>query len=379
LLRPNPIEKREAAIISNLEKRLTRASAMGGDFVFLQMTAPQNSALQEIALGNPSGSSFSTYAPVLGEDILRNLISLKRTKGVKENCIIVTHGALHSLNLIFRACRKNSPKAVCQAPLYRGVVLALKTNDYDVVLVPESQFLERLPLELARGCKLVVATSPTSPGGRLFTEDELSWILAISQAYGAQVVLDSVYSDFLDISQARTPFRVNPGQLANLFVVDSMSKNYGAAGLRIGWIISNPTQIHEISGLMECDCISVSPITQSIACNLLQSGNKSLVEGVRRRCLDVVPKLNNIFETSIDLPEAGTQLCIHPPFPDVEDFADYALERFRVVFATSDVFIGSPRQFLRFPLSLTERKAEDAVSRIKEVVEGYKCKVKAMR
>lgn len=83
--------------------------------------------------------------------------------------------------------------------------------------------------------KLIVITSPHNPTGVVAEREALREIGRIAASHGAHVLVDEVYLD-----SVRAP--IEPAvRLGDAFIVtSSLTKSYGLAGLRCGWILSSP-------------------------------------------------------------------------------------------------------------------------------------------
>jgi aspartate/methionine/tyrosine aminotransferase len=85
------------------------------------------------------------------------------------------------------------------------------------------------------GTKLIVVTSPQNPTGALATEHVLREIGRIAESAGAHVLVDEVYLD-----QAESP-HPPAATLGGVFIsTSSLTKSYGLAALRCGWVLSSP-------------------------------------------------------------------------------------------------------------------------------------------
>jgi aspartate/methionine/tyrosine aminotransferase len=96
------------------------------------------------------------------------------------------------------------------------------------------------PAEVARAVtartRLIVITNLHNPSGALTDDDTLREIGRIAEAAGARVLVDEVYLDALFERWPRTS-----AHLGDVFIAtSSLTKVYGLAGLRCGWILAEP-------------------------------------------------------------------------------------------------------------------------------------------
>jgi len=94
---------------------------------------------------------------------------------------------------------------------------------------------EEIRAKLDETVRLVMLTNPHNPSGVFATPEALAEVGALAREVGARVLVDEVYLDVIpgvDSSPAATR--------DDVFVsVNSLTKSYGLAGLRVGWVIAD--------------------------------------------------------------------------------------------------------------------------------------------
>jgi len=98
---------------------------------------------------------------------------------------------------------------------------------------------ERVEAELTPHTRALILTNLHNPSGAYATPEALGAVGALAREVGAKVVVDEVYLDALDgIDNAPAATR------DDVFVsTNSLTKSYGLAGLRIGWILADPVTV----------------------------------------------------------------------------------------------------------------------------------------
>lgn len=90
--------------------------------------------------------------------------------------------------------------------------------------------------------RLIVLTHPHNPSGVACEADDLRALGRLAAAAGAHVLVDEVY---LDAARGTPP--VSASSLPGPFIVtSSLTKSYGLAGLRCGWVIGPPAVIDRV-------------------------------------------------------------------------------------------------------------------------------------
>jgi len=89
--------------------------------------------------------------------------------------------------------------------------------------------------------RLVVLTSPHNPSGAIVPPADLDAVGRAAARVGAAVLVDEVYLDGANLAGAALAPTPSAGRLDGPFVAtSSLTKSYGLAGLRCGWIICHP-------------------------------------------------------------------------------------------------------------------------------------------
>jgi aspartate/methionine/tyrosine aminotransferase len=93
--------------------------------------------------------------------------------------------------------------------------------------------------------KLVVVCNPNNPAGRLYTADELRLIYRHCRKHGSYMLVDEAYSDFVTDGSFNSIASIVPDK-EGIIVVNSLSKNMGISGWRIGYAIANADIAYQI-------------------------------------------------------------------------------------------------------------------------------------
>ena len=153
-------------------------------------------------------------------------------KGLPAENIFLGNGSDEAIDLCFRVfCTPGVDNAVAISPSYGMYTVAAGINDVavrSVPLGPGFSLPARALLDAADAhSKLLFLCSPNNPTGNAFDPAELE---ALVRAFPGIVVLDEAYADF----SAKGSLRQKVLELPNLIVLQTLSKAYGLAALRLG-------------------------------------------------------------------------------------------------------------------------------------------------
>ncbi len=98
------------------------------------------------------------------------------------------------------------------------------------------------PAELAAAfgpaVRAVVLNTPHNPTGRVFTPDELRYIGALCERWGALLITDEIYEAIVYDGRTHCSPAALPALRPRTVVVNGVSKTYSVTGWRIGWCIA---------------------------------------------------------------------------------------------------------------------------------------------
>ncbi len=162
-------------------------------------------------------------------------------KGIKTDNLFLGNGSDEAIDLMYRIfCEPGRDNAVCISPSYGMYKVAARTNGVEFREVRLGENFSLPSEDLLKACdaytKLMFVCSPNNPTGNVFGREEL---LALGRKFRGILVVDEAYIDF---STAGSVALCSPRTV----VLQTLSKAWGLAGLRIGLAIVHP----EIAKLM---------------------------------------------------------------------------------------------------------------------------------
>lgn len=159
--------------------------------------------------------------------------ALSALKGVPADHIFVGNGSDEAIDLCFRIfCRPGVDNAVAISPSYGMYTVSAAVNDVAVKEVPLREDDFSLPAEALLAAadehtRLMWICSPNNPTGNAFPIAEIE---RLAETFRGIVVVDEAYADF----SARGTMLSVLDRHPNLIVLQTLSKAWGMAGLRLG-------------------------------------------------------------------------------------------------------------------------------------------------
>lgn len=162
-------------------------------------------------------------------------------KGISADSLFIGNGSDEAIDLVYRVfCVPEASNAVSIAPSYGMYEVAAAMNDIEfrkVQLRPDFSMDTEAMLSAADSkTRLIFICSPNNPTGNSFPVEQIEDIL---ERFGGVVVLDEAYIDF----SVRPSLTSLVKRYPNLIVLQTLSKAWGMAGLRIGLAIADPAVI----------------------------------------------------------------------------------------------------------------------------------------
>ncbi len=178
---------------------------------------------------NPYNKPFNRYPDPLQEEVKT---ALRKVKGVREECIFLGNGSDEAIDLPYRIfCRPGVDNVVAIEPTYGMYKVCADINDveYRPVLLDEKFQInaEKLLNATDANTKLIWICSPNNPTGNCINRDE---IVKVITGFDGIVIVDEAYSDF----SSERPLRLELDKHPNLIVLNTLSKAWGCAAIRLG-------------------------------------------------------------------------------------------------------------------------------------------------
>lgn len=224
---------------------------------------------------SPFDNGINRYPDPHQRQLKRQVAAMK---GVREEQVFLGNGSDEAIDLAYRIfCTPGRDNAVAISPTYGMYRVAADMNDIELREVPLGRDFS-LPVEALLGAadsrtKLLWLCSPNNPTGNAFPAAEIERLL---RRFEGMVILDEAYIDFAD----GEGFLPRLGEFPNLVILQTASKAWGMAGLRLGMAFAAEL-VAELFGRVKYP-YNLNVLTQQTAARQLKAGIGSRVELIRR-------------------------------------------------------------------------------------------------
>jgi len=218
----------------------------------------------ENAFGSPLDQQYNRYPDPLQYKVKKRLSDIK---GVPPRNIFLGNGSDEAIDVLFRSfCNPGVDNVILVPPTYGMYEVSANINDIKINKVPlteEYQLnLEGIAEAINEQTKMIFICSPNNPTGNSINRDDIETLLA---NFSGLIVVDEAYINF---SRQKT-FIQELTEYANLVVLQTLSKAWGLAGLRIGMAFASE-EIIEVMNKVKPP-YNINEASQELALKALQN------------------------------------------------------------------------------------------------------------
>lgn len=215
----------------------------------------------------PTGEAFNRYP-----DPYQHLIKerLAPIKGVGKEQIFLGNGSDEAIDLLMRAfCVPGKDNVLLLPPTYGMYEVSASINDIAIKRVSLTEDFQLRPKEILGAVdehtKIIFVCSPNNPSGNKMRRSD---IFSILKGFEGLVVIDEAYVDFSD----EPSFTTELNEFPNLLVMQTFSKAWGLANLRIGMAFAS-AEIIRVLNLIKPP-YNISGLTQERVLASLENAEK---------------------------------------------------------------------------------------------------------
>lgn len=212
------------------------------------------------------------YAPSGGEPALREAIAASlEARGVRVSPeqVIVTCGAMHALDLVFRSVLQPGDEVLMPAPGFFIGGLARQVGARVAWFPSPASARFRPSWAAAKAAvtprtRILYVNTPVNPTGYVYDETDVSAAADLAARAGLLLVSDESLSRFVYAGRQHLSPAAGHPELRGV-LVGSFSKDYAMPGMRVGYAVLPPELLGRVSALLEWSLLAVSRPAQAAA------------------------------------------------------------------------------------------------------------------
>lgn len=172
--------------------------------------------------------------------------------GVAASQIVLGNGASELIDLAARAWLQPGDELLLPVPAfpsYRAAALRARARPVPLTMPTGHCDVDALIARITPATRMLVIVSPHNPCGTVVSGADLARLMAALPPQ-ACLLLDEAYCEFAEADALPDLSTLLAGE-PRLFVIRSLSKAYGLAGLRIGYGIASPALAAQLNALRQ--------------------------------------------------------------------------------------------------------------------------------
>ncbi|WP_135077112.1 aminotransferase [Terasakiella sp. SH-1] len=323
------------------------------------------------------------YPPMMGLPELRQAVAEHNKRFYDldvdwQSEVMVTSGATEALCDCFMGLLNPGDEVVLIEPLYDSYLPIIR----HIGAIPKLVRVEPPHWELPRDAlaaafsektKLLVLNSPMNPSGKVFNQEELSFLARILEKHGAYAICDEVYEHLVFDGQKHHPLMTLPGMRNRCVRIGSAGKTFSLTGWKIGYITATAELMGAIAKAHQFVTFTTAPnLQKAVAAGLrfdepyftqftadMQTQRDILADGLREVGFKVLQSEGTYFLT-VDFSPLGFE-------GDDGEFCRYITTEVGVTAVPTGAFYqeNGPRHFVRFCFCKQPSLLREAVARLK--------------
>lgn len=245
----------------------------------------------ENSFGSPLPHHYNRYPDPLQHQVKSKLSAIK---GVPAENIFLGNGSDEAIDILYRAfCKPGTDNVILVPPTYGMYEVSANINDVEsrkVNLTSDYQLdLDGIAAAIDKNTKLIFICSPNNPTGNSIRRQDIETVLT---NFDGIVIIDEAYINF---SKKRS-FTQELNEFPNLVILQTLSKAWGLAALRLGMAFSS-TEIIRIFNKIKPP-YNINQATQDLVLEALEN-----VEQVNQWIKDTVAERDKLTEALLAIGE----------------------------------------------------------------------------
>lgn len=317
------------------------------------------------------------YTELSGHPALRKEISYLYSS-IKSDQVLTFVGAEEGIYCSMRSLVEPGDHVIVIDPCYQSLAILPQSIGADmtrIALDPTNQWqlgLKDVETAFRSDTKLLILNYPHNPTGAVLTKEVFEGIIELARKSGAYIFCDEVYR-YLEVDEAnRLPSIADAYEKG--IALNVMSKAFGLAGLRVGWLATQDVDFLQMVGSYKLYTSICNSAPSEILALIALRSKDIILKRNRKVMLDNLKILESFMGRHKGLlswipPQSGTVAVIELLLPvSIEKFSEELLEKMGVLIMPGNVF-DLPGNFFR--IGFGKKNMIEALNRFEQFLEQY--------
>lgn len=206
------------------------------------------------ALNDYIKQGYFSYGPALGYDSFRSGVAdwykNKHQVNVNQDQVVGFNSAAEALDKVAAVLFKQGGNALIPDPVDFLFQTSIKRNGgsvqtFNFDLKTGRLGLDQLKASINKDTKAIYLCNPNNPSGLLIDEEDLTEVTKLAEAHNLMVVSDEIWIDIFYEEKIKSVAAINDLAQERTIIISGLSKNFGLAGLRVGYCICPTSSFRE--------------------------------------------------------------------------------------------------------------------------------------
>lgn len=171
------------------------------------------------------------------------------TFGIDEKQVMVSNGGDEAIELLLKFAKINNKKIILPLPAFSQYLKGIIDWELEAEQIESQQDLKLdidKAIESLKQDSILILTSPNNPTGETISYEKILFACQNAEKKGALLFIDQAYIEF---SENQNSFLELIKEFNNVLLLRTLSKAYGLAGIRVGYLLGNESLIKKFSRL----------------------------------------------------------------------------------------------------------------------------------
>ena len=338
---------------------------------------------------------YVPYGSPSGELVLRkswtHSLSVRHDACLSPQNMIITNGASEAVSLVMAVACETDEHLLVFNPSYlnylgmsslTGVkLLPVERNAENQFKLDEDEV--RIKLKSSK-CRGILMSNPENPTGKVWSKEELYFLNSECKALGKFLIVDEVYREFVYGDTEISTLLPSINNSEHIIILDSLSKQFGLCGSRIGSIITANKAFMEDVTTFAATRLCGSIIEQHAAAEMLDKVGNSYTATAVQKIFESLTAVNDSINEDSRFKafqsQGGIFMMIGLPIDNAWKLADFLINDFSVegkkilISPASSFYFGEREQGanqIRMTLTLPPKDTVNAIEILKLGTQNY--------
>lgn len=159
--------------------------------------------------------------------------------------IIISNGAKILTYMSMKLFLEKGDEVLTFEPAWLSYIDQANLNGAKLKYIPYYEKLSNFEKYIKKKTKILIINNPNNPSGKLYTKSEIKFLFKICKKKNLILISDECYSHFIPKNKTfYSAIELNKNK--NVIVINSLSKNFGMSGWRIGYALSHEKNIEKL-------------------------------------------------------------------------------------------------------------------------------------